>query len=347
MNDYHYIGFDVHKKKIQYCIKTAEGKILEQGKLDSRPEALQEFAARQSGPWKGLMEATMFSYWIYDVLAGSASELRIAHPLLAKALMAGKHKSDKIDARKLADIMRCNWIPSCYVPPAEVRSLRRLMRFREGVKRQTVQTKNRIACTLMEVGVEYNRSKLHGKKYFHNLLDQMDQVPVEVKEVLRYARASLEMFAATQRRIFRQLQAHSQLKERVERLRSIQGVGLITALTWALEVGEPQRFSSLARALSYCGLVSGQNQSADKDHGGPLSKQRNRYLQSTLIEAAKLAPQFNSTLDAVFQKVRQKKSANQATIIVARKLVASLLAVDRSGQPFRPPTQTAATAAPS
>jgi transposase len=48
MNDYHYIGLDVHKKKIEYCIKTADGKIAEQGKLDSRPEALGEFAARQS-----------------------------------------------------------------------------------------------------------------------------------------------------------------------------------------------------------------------------------------------------------------------------------------------------------
>jgi transposase len=345
MNDYHYIGLDVHKKKIQYCIKTADGRTVEQGKLDSRPAALREWAARQSQhPWKGVMEATMFSYWIHDELAGSAAELHIAHPLLVKAIMKGKHKSDKIDARKLADIVRCNLIPSCYVPPPMVRNLRRLMRWRERIKRQVVQTKNRIACTLMEVGVEYNRSKLHGKKYFHNLVDQLDHVPVEVKEVLRYGRASLEMFAATQRRILRQLQAHSQLKERVERLRTIQGVGLITALTWALEVGEPQRFSSLARALSYCGLVSGQNQSADKDHGGPLSKQRNRYLQSTLIEAAKLAPQFNATLDAVFQKVRQKKSANQATIIVARKLVAYLLAVDKSGQPFR---QAAHTATPS
>jgi transposase len=51
------------------------------------------------------MEATMFSYWIYDVLAGSAAELHIAHPLLVKAITAGKHKSDKIDARKLADIV--------------------------------------------------------------------------------------------------------------------------------------------------------------------------------------------------------------------------------------------------
>jgi transposase len=340
MNDYHYIGLDVHKQKIQYCIKTADGRVIERGKMASRPEALREFAMRQKRPWKGVMEATMFSYWIYDQLAPYAAELQIAHPVLVKAISASKHKSDKIDASKLADLVRCNWVPSCYVPPAWIRHLRRMLRWRERVKRQAVQTKNRIACTLMEVGVSYNRSKLHGRRYFESLLEDLKHIPGEVRELLRYHRATLDMFAATQRKIMRRLQNHAELKERVERLRTIPGVGLITALTWALETGEPQRFGSIDRAVSYCGLVSGQNQSADQSRRGPLSKQRNPYLQSMLIEAAKLAPRFHPLLEAVYQKelAKQGSSPNQATIAVARKLVAYLLAVDKSQRSFTMPT---------
>jgi transposase len=71
---------------------------------------------------------------------------------------------------------------------------------------------------------------------------------------------------------------------------SIPGIGPITALTWALEIGEVQRFSSIKKAISYCGLCGDQQSSADRTQRTPLSKQRNKHLQTTLIEAAKMAP---------------------------------------------------------
>lgn len=106
------------------------------------------------------------------------------------------------------------------------------------------------------------------------------------------------------------------------------------ALTWALEVGEAERFHSIRQAVSYCGLTSAQRSSADKEQRGPISKQRNKHLQTTLIEAAKLAPRYNTQLAAVHARENDRGHCNRATLAVARKLVAYLLAVDRSGQPF-------------
>ena len=100
----------------------------------------------------------------------------------------------------------------------------------------------------------------------------------------------MEMFQATQKRLHGELLAHPELQKRVERLASIRGVGPVTALTWALEVGDPFRFSSSAQAMSYCGLTSALKSSAGKQQRGPISKQRNPWLQTALIEAAKLAP---------------------------------------------------------
>jgi transposase len=126
------------------------------------------------------------------------------------------------------------------------------------------------------------------------------------------------------------------LAERVKRLKSIRGVGTVTALTWALEVGQPQRFSSIDKAVSYCGLTSALVSSADKQRRGPISKQRNAHLQTVLIEAAKLAPRWNAQLAAVHERELQKGGdRNRATLEVARKLVAFLLAVDKSGKPFQ------------
>ena len=91
----------------------------------------------------------------------------------------------------------------------------------------------------------------------------------------------------------------------------------------------------MARAASYCGLTSALRSSADKQQRGPLSKQRNAHLQTVLIEAAKLAPRWNPRLAALHTRELDRGNHNRATLAVARKLVAYLLAVDKSGQPFQ------------
>jgi len=77
---------------------------------------------------------------------------------------------------------------------------------------------------------------------------------------------------------------------------SIPGVGEITALTWVLEIGELSRFSSSRHAISYCGLCSAQHEFARKEQCGPIFKQRNKHLQTTLIEATNLASRWNEQL---------------------------------------------------
>jgi transposase len=332
----HYIGFDVHKKTISYCVKAADGTILEEGKLLATRAALIEWASKRTVPWHGAMEATLFSGWIYDTLKPFAAKLQMGHPALMKFIGASKKKNDRLDARKIADLLRCSLLPECYVMAAELRELRRMLRYRNLVVGQAVQMKNKMSGLLMEVGAEYNKKQLHGEKYFWELLNRLDEVPESVKDLLRLSRGALEMFQGTQQQLLTRLERDPRLAERVERLKSIRGVGTVTALTWALEIGEPQRFRSISRAVSYCGLTSAQNESADKPKRGPISKQRNAHLQTMLVEAAKLAPRWNPQLAAVYQKeVQSGADHNQASLEVARKLVSYLLAVDKSGKPFQ------------
>jgi len=149
-------------------------------------------------------------------------------------------------------------------------------------------------------------------------------------------RHSRHTFASDiQQRLVKGLRTDQGLRERVERLQSIRSVGEILALTWALEIGEVSRFPSIADAMSYCGLTSAQGSSAGKEQRGPISKQRNQHLQTILIEAAKLAPRYNPQLAAVHERELKRGNRNQATLAVARKLVAYLMAVDKSGKPFQ------------
>jgi transposase len=145
----------------------------------------------------------------------------------------------------------------------------------------------------------------------------------------------VELFAGIQQRLLKELRNNPTLRERVERLESIPGVGEVLALSWVLETGEVQRFGSIAQAVSYCGLCSAQHSSAGQEQRGPISKQRNKHLQTILIEAAKLAPRYNEQLAAVQERQLGRGNRNRATLAVARKLVAYLMAVDKSGKPFQ------------
>jgi transposase len=348
MNATHYIGFDVHKKTISYCVKTSGGQIVEEGTLAAQRAVLRGWAEGQQQAWHGAMEATLFSAWIYDTLKPYAQRLDMGHPAKMKAITAGKKKSDCIDAGTIADLVRCELLPTCYVFPPQLRDLRRLLRYRNLVVQQSVRMQNKMAGLLMESGVSFNKEKLHGKKYFADLMKTLQEVPESVKDLLHMSRGTMEMFQGAQKQLIQRLLADSALEQRVQRLTSIRGVGPITALTWALEVGDPHRFSSIADAVSYCGLTAAFRSSAGKQQRGPISKQRNAWLQTVLIEAAELAPRWNPQLASLHAQQLERSHRNRATLQVARKLVAYLLAVDKSGQPFQsrtpPPLPTATTA---
>jgi hypothetical protein len=199
----------------------------------------------------------------------------------------------------------------------------------------------------MEHGVEYSKSKLRGRRYFQQLLAGLKEVPEAVRAVLRHGRGNLEMFETTQRLLLRQLRGDPQLAERVRLLRTIPGVGEVTALTWALEIGDPQRFRSAGRAMSYCGLVAPQQESAGKQYRQPLSKKRNAHLQTMLIEAAHLAPRYHPALRRLYDQTKEKRHAGAAVVAVARKLVSFLLCVDKSGKPFQLQEQDQAPSSPT
>ena len=330
-----YVGLDVHKKTIAFCVKEQNGAVVDHGTIRATRLDLDAWADSLDRPWTGAMEATLFTGWIYDHLRPRASSLKVAHPLMLRAIAASKKKNDKVDAGKIADLLRCNLLPECYMAPVGIRRLRRALRYRNLIVRQAVKMKNKTAGLLMEIGAEYNKKRLHGKGYFAALLDSLNEIDESVIDLLRISRATVEMFQEIQRRLLDGLRGEPILRRRVERLMTIPGVGEVTALTWALEIGPVQRFGTIGQAASYCGLTSAQNSSAGKDKRSPISKQRNRHLQTILIEAAKLAPRWNAQLAAVHERELQRGNRNRATLAVARKLVAYLMAVDKSGKDFQ------------
>lgn len=332
---YHYIGLDIHKRTVAFCEMMPDGRMVDSGTFGTGRAGIEAWVSQRKVPWIGGMEATLFTGYMYDALMPHALEIQVGHPLQLKAISAAKHKNDRKDARMLANLLRADLFPVCYMASPLVRELRRVLRYRNFLVRQAVAMKNRTTGILMEVGIPYDSTRIHRQGYFNTLVDSLEDVPDSVRDLLRTTRNGVEMFQSAQRRLLEALREHHHLRERVELLRTIDGVGEMTALTWALEIDDPARFSNLKKVVSYCGLCSGEIESAGKSRRAPLSKQRNPHLQTILIEAAKLAPRWNAQLRQVHAaELARGNNRNHATCAVARKLVAYLRAVDQAQTPY-------------
>ena len=170
-----------------------------------------------------------------------------------------------------------------------------------------VQTKNRISGLLMETGVTHNKQRLHKVEYFRELLASNEEVSESIRPLLRLSRDTIARLQKTERALVSSLQRDPLLTERIKHLRTVPGVGPITALTWALEMGEISRFRSIRQAISYCGLCGDERSSAEKSLRTPISKQRNKNIQFVLIEAAKLAPRQDHDLALLYEREKQKR----------------------------------------
>ncbi len=332
-----YVGLDIHKRSISFCVRSSDGNILREGSVPALRESLDELFSEASVPCVVGLEATLFTAWVYDHLQAKGISTKVAHPAMLKAIFAGKRKNDEIDARKLADLLRCNYFPECHIASREIRDRRRVLRYRNVLVRQCTQTKNKMAAMLMETGIPYNKKKLHtSKKYFEELLDtKATTMPEALPGLLRLGRNVIDVLNSMNRQLMQMLENDSVLAARVKRLMSIPGVGIILALTWALEISDVARFASQKAAISYCGLCGAEQSSAGKQQRTPISKQRNKHLQTILIEAAKVAPRWHPEFALLYDQEKQKGNCNRATLAVARKLVSYLLAIDRAGRLFQ------------
>ena len=181
----YYIGLDVHKKTISYCVKDASGQVHQEGKIGATRCELDSWMKTLPQPWTVAMEATIFTGWIYDHLLPHAQQVKVAHPLMLRAIAAAKKKNDRIDASKIADCLRCDFLPECHMASTQIRDRRRTLRYRHLLVRQMVQMKNRVSGLLMETGVSYNKQRLHKVGYFRELLSTNAEIHESIRPLLK------------------------------------------------------------------------------------------------------------------------------------------------------------------
>src|SRR5262245_4682130 len=130
MQEYVLHRLDVHKKKISYCVRDGSGNVHSEGAIPATRSDLDRWMQRLPQPCTAAMEATIFAGWIYDHLKPQATALKVAHPLMLRAIAAAKKKNDRIDAHQIADCLRCDFLPECNMASSEIRERRRTLCYR-------------------------------------------------------------------------------------------------------------------------------------------------------------------------------------------------------------------------
>src|SRR5499427_7989275 len=216
MHSMYYIGLDVHKRVISYCVKDGSGTIHGEGKIPATRVDLDRWMKTLPQPWTAAMEATIFTGWIYDHLKPHATALKVAHPLMLRAIAAAKKKNDRIDANKICDCLRCDFLPECYMASTKIRERRRTLRYRNLLVHQAVQLKNKISGLLMEAGVSYNKQKLHKVGYFRELVASNPDIDEGLCSLLRVCREMVVRLERTESALVRSLERDALLRDRVE-----------------------------------------------------------------------------------------------------------------------------------
>ena len=178
----YFIGLDVHKKTISYCVKDAAGHVHQEGKMGSTRQDLDCWIRTLPQPRTIAMEATIFTGWIYDHLLPHAEKVKVDHPLMLRAIAAAKKKND---------CLRCDFLPECHMASTEIRDRRRTLRYRNLVIKQMVQMKNRVSGLLMETGVNYNKQRLHKVGYFAQLMSTDEAVNESIRPLLKLSRGMI------------------------------------------------------------------------------------------------------------------------------------------------------------
>jgi len=264
------------------------GKIMREGKVENGREAVAEFLATAgcNGNSSAVLEASRNWCVMHDWLEEMVEEVHLAHPLKVKAIAEAKIKTDKIDARVLAHLLRTELLPEAYVAKPETRQIRSLLRQRMFLVRLRTMVKNRIFGMLdryPELAQGRPTEEVFGKEG----LEYLRQIPV--KEIdRRMLDEDLELLEELNRHIGRSedwIEGLAEEDERVRLLKTIPGIGKFFSVLIVYEVDDIKRFRHEKKFFSYMGLVPSTYSSGGRTFHGRLTKQGNKYLRWAMVEA--------------------------------------------------------------
>lgn len=312
-----YAGIDLHRRTaVIALVSDGSRRVRPRTFKCSDPGGIVEHLGRHR-PFKAVIEASGTYRWLHDLLAPEG-EVVLAHPLRLRAIWSGRAKTDDLDAKVLADLLRADLIPESYVPPEGYQALRDMTRARSRLVRQRTRAANGIHHLLGKHNIEPRYKKVFGPRGLR-WVEGLELAPASA-----FARDELvERVRHCDRAIARADVELSRLAEsfpETEALTSIHGIGLYSALLITAEIARPERFTSARQVGAYAGLTPRVTQSGATERRGAISKQGSAWLRWILVQAAIKVVRSDDALRNFYTRIRKRAGVRRARVAVARKL---------------------------
>jgi len=312
------IGLDVHKHFTQVSVLDG-GREVSNERIETTPSALRKLAATLRPDDQVVLEATVNTWPVADLLRQHVGRVVVSNPLKTRAIASAKVKSDKVDSRVLAELLAADYIPEVWVPDEATRQLRHAVSRRRALVQQQTRQRNRIQAVLQRNMVECPATDVFGVAG-RNWLAKVDLKPNERAEV----DSDLRVLAVMEQEVkcvdddIAVLVVHD---HRVRRLLTIPGVGLTTAAAVVAVVGDVTRFERPTKLVGYFGLDPKVRQSGDQPfRTGHISRQGQAHARGLLIEAAHATVRVPGPFRAFYERVQARRGKQVALVAVARKL---------------------------
>ena len=343
-----YVGIDWAYRKAQWCALSPGGQIASEGQIPADRDGLARLVLELGDEVKACLEMMSGALWVRDQLVDCGWQVEVADARKVKTVAPLAAKTDKVDARLLAELSRRELVPALWLPSLDERALRERLRRRMHLVRLRTSAKARIAGLQTQWGVRVSLQRL--RRADGMALLERAGVPEVWRRSVSECLSVIEFLDARIAPLDAELRPLAHADPRAVLLDTIPGVAELLALTIAVEIGEVSRFSSPARLVSYGRLAPRVHQSGQaRPHSGPLSKSGSRLLAWAAVEAAQQAwRETNPRHDLYADVARRSGNKNSAKAAVARKILIAAWYMLSRNQPFKPaPRCTRGTSVPA
>jgi transposase len=337
-----FIGCDAHKKFSVFVAVNEKGHAGEAIRVAHDREAYREFLSRLPSHSLIAVEASGHYSWLVDEMEGLGHHPKLCNPLEAKRRMGLSKKTDKLDAKGLAILLRNGTLPEVWIPPSELRDQRELLRLRIFLVHLRTRVKNRIHGTLARHNVQMPGADLFGVEARLRLVTRLPELPIHCREAIEQELATLDFLEMQIGSAEERLEKIMEISVEADLLKTLPCVGKILSMVLMLEIGKVERFPTAAHLASYAGLVPRVHSSGGHTRMGQVCGNVNRNLKWAFVETGNLVVINQRRLAGthvvrLYQRIKRAKNHQKAVVAVARHLAEATWWVLSKQEVYREP----------
>ena len=276
-----FVGMDLHKNYLQIAVMNEKGKVLENSRINNDLRQVGRFFDQNINDEnvRVVMESSSIWYNIYSYLSEEKHlNVVLSNPVKTRAIASAKIKTDKLDAAKLANLLRGGYIAECYVPDRRIMDLRELVRHRTVLVRMRTKLKNKIHSIVLMKGIQISSKHCSFTHLYNEELKKLNDYRINGYLHL------IESLDSEIKDVSKKILMLAKEDEMASLLMTIPGIGYYSALLIVSEIGDINRFPDSYHLWSYTGLVPSTHSSGGITYHGSITKRGSKYLRWIMLE---------------------------------------------------------------